>query len=101
MANERHRVYISTPNHMIFLRGRAVRTPVEFKDLTKEELDLVKLQIKRHDLKFSINSENEEEVETIEVVEVTEEEVFVEDLYTVKEETESKSVLDKLIEESK
>ncbi len=98
MANERYRVYISTPNHMIFLRGRSVRTPAEFNDLTKEELNLVKLQIKRHGLKFSTPPEKKEVVET---VEDTEEEVFVEDLYTVKEEAEPKSVLDKLIEESK
>jgi hypothetical protein len=122
MIDKRYRVYISTPNNIIFLRNRGVRTPVEFENLTKEELGLVEAQIKRHGLKHTVfkyereitreeMTEEEQAIDILKTVEeekmkeiikgepVVEEEFFDEDIYTVKEE-DSVSILNKLLQES-
>ena len=105
MTDERYRVHISTPNSIIFLRNRGVRTPVLFENLSKEEFNLVRLQIQRHGLKFSFSkgekqkSEEGEEIEILKNIEkeVVVEDIFDEDIYTVEED----SILDKLLQESK
>jgi len=96
MNEKRYRVEIPDANHIIFLRNRQVRSPVEFENITKAELDLLKSQTKRLDIKCYIRNE-EDVIDDSYTITEEEEEILIEELVTNIDE-DNKSILSQLLE---
>ena len=103
MNDENYRVHVLTGNHSLFFKNRQVRTPAEFSNITKQELRLLESQIKKHDLKYTIALQQQDEDEIIEpstsfIIE-KDKEVVIDHLHV--EERKNQSILDQLINDEK
>jgi len=97
-----YNVKVHSSGHTIFFRNRAVRTPVQFKNVFENELELLKRNLEALAIKYSIHETKE--LEEQEIIEATEEisandDVQIEELYSEKK-TEPESIMDKLIAEN-
>lgn len=98
---ERYRVKISTPGAKIVFRSKVARTPVEFKNVTDAELEVIKGFGRKNLLKYNVQLESQakkQEENAMKVLEkpledFTDKEVKIEEL-----KMEPLSILDKLIE---
>lgn len=102
--SELYHVKVLTPSHSLHFKNREVRTPVEFSDITENDLIFLKSQIKAQDLKAEISLKNKEKkVEKVELDFSNDEyrinedkEVVIEDLTPLDD--GPKSILDTLLE---
>lgn len=96
-----YNVKVHSSGHTIFFRNRAVRTPVEFKNVFENELKLLKGKLKALAIKYSIHETKELDEEVIETHEeiLTNDDVQIEELYPEKKK-EPDSIMNKLIAEN-
>ena len=97
-----YNVKVHSSGHTIIFRNRAVRTPVEFKNVFENELELLKRKLEALAIKYSIHEAKElDENEIVEVQEeiLTNDDVQIEELYPEKKK-EPESIMDKLIAEN-
>lgn len=97
-----YNVKVHSSGHTIFFRNRGVRTPVEFKNVFENELELLKRNLEALAIKYSIHETKE--LEEKEIIEATEnipinDDVQIEELYPEKKK-EPESIMDKLIAEN-
>ena len=98
---EGYRVEISTPGAKIFFRGKVSRTPVEFKNVTDSELEIIKLFTRQNLLESTIKLESEvkkQEDESISAHEMDLEEYIDKEVVIEELKKEPLSIMDKLIE---
>ena len=96
-------VKVSTPGHVVFYKGRKVRTPVVFKNVFEHELTLLEAHLNRLSLKYTIDNIKEDEETTPDVtVKKTSknDDVIIEELYPLDDKKEPESIMDKLISEN-
>lgn len=96
-----YRVRVFSKSAKIVFRGKQLRTPVECHKVHEHELDVLKLQMAKDDLKYQIIKESDvlEKVNEPLIVEKRDKDVKVEELYDP--EVEPNSIMDKLISEEK
>ena len=68
MSEKRYVVEIPDANHLLVLRHRQVRTPVEFHNVTEVELKILKSQAKRYDIKCYVKNEEDTIEDTISIL---------------------------------
>ena len=101
MENTTYRVNVTSAGLTVFYRNRVNRTPVLFKNVYENELQILELQLKQKSIQYDIEKNNtvgEIEEEISDEVLIENDEVKIEELYTKKED-QSESILDKLIAE--
>lgn len=93
-----YNVKVHTSGHTVFFRNRAVRTPVEFKNIFGNDLELLKSKLEFLSIKYSIHKVTNEE-QIIEEEIITDNDVQIEELYP-EEKKEPDSIMEKLIAEN-
>jgi len=96
-----YRVKVFTKNAFIIFRGKRIRTPVDCYGVFDHELPLLKLQMSKDALKFSITKESVIKETIIEplVIEKCDEDVKIEELYDP--DIENNSIMDRLLSDEK
>jgi hypothetical protein len=95
-----YNVKVHTSGHTVFFRNRAVRTPVEFKNIFGNDLELLKSKLEFLSIEYSIHKvTNEEQIIKIEEDIITDNDVQIEELYP-EEKKEPDSIMEKLIAEN-
>jgi len=104
-ANTTYTVRVLTGNAKVFFRHKKLRTPVILNGVFEKELNVIKTQLKKENLKYTIDSEPsfEENFVYKEQTPIEEdslnEEVKIEELYDSEE--EPNSIMDRLLKEEK
>jgi len=98
MNEKRYRVEIPDANHLIILRNRQVRTPVEFENVTEAEMSLLKSQTKRLDIKCFIRNEKDVIDDSYTITEGEEIPIIEELLINMDDDDKSLSILNQLLE---
>ena len=102
MEQATYRVNVTSPGLTVMFRNRVSRTPVLFKEVYENELDILELQLKQKSMAYTVDKNIllMEEDGSFDETPIENDEIAVEELY-VREEEKSESILDKLIAEDK